>query len=459
MRKLPKRKGISLGTVTMLMVTSIVVLFCGWLFPRLLGNMDDVHFDAGDLAVAFDRSYRDITAGLSAVSTTAEPPPSHQVTWQTAPSQPSGSATSVAASTTALPTPAPTKASFQLTIGGSVQVDSAVQKAMSDKSGDRFADILAPISEETVGDFTLLTLENTIVSTEKVSNINAPAAMLSALRSNGFFAVCLGHANVLNSGIAGLSATQEALRAAEMLPYGAYASQQQRDAIAIEAVKGIPVALLSYQSELSSAGKKKASKDEQSFALVPPDLPVITSDILAAKSAGAQIVVVSLSWGKKGATAPTQAQRELAQAVADAGADVIIGTGSGALQPVEVLTANRGNGRKSQTLCAYSMGNLFSNDRNKRISISGILLHARLTYDAATAAVTFDQLSYTPTYVWRGKKDGKNAYAVLPSDRPAPEYVDKEQRNVMERSLALVQEVMIPTPVAQRSPGNIFFAE
>lgn len=233
-----------------------------------------------------------------------------------------------------------------------------------------------------------------------------------------------------------------------MTPYGVYASQQERDSLTLVEVNGISVALLSYQNELTSSGKRQTTDEEQAFVIASQQLPVIADDIAKVRQAGAKVVVVSLCWGKAGATAPTSTQTELAQGIADAGADIILGTHSGTLQTVEILTADRGDGKYHPVLCAYSLGNLFTYDREKRTTLASILLRSDVVYDPATGCVAFDNLSYTPTYSWRGKEDDVTRYRVILNDgQTYPDYVDDTQKGVMERCLTLVNDVMADTPV------------
>jgi poly-gamma-glutamate synthesis protein (capsule biosynthesis protein) len=240
-----------------------------------------------------------------------------------------------------------------------------------------------------------------------------------------------------------------------MTSYGAYASPQERNHPRLIDINGVSVSLLSYQSDLSSTGKKKLSKDEQAFALAPPTLPTVTADVESARASGAQVIIASLCWGKKGASSPSQSQRELAQAFAEAGVDIILGTHSGTVQTVEVFTVKRGDGQASQALCAYSLGNLFTHNRENRATISGVLLHANITYDLTKRTVSFDHLTYSPTFVWRGKEEGKTLYRVLVSDMPPPAYVQEEQLNLMNRCLTLVRETMEGTPVSLRKADEV----
>ena len=434
-RRRRARRRISLGTVVMLLLT-IVVLggFCA-LLPRLTG-VTDVRTNAAELAVAIDQSLSQLAAsGVSLVGPTPQAsvlPPSELAT-----------ATPTAAAPTAQP-----EQRFTLCAAGSIQINSNVQKALTDDGTYRFDILFDDLAGDLVADLSIATLENNVIPSAKLSDSNIPVDVLAPLRATGVNALCLGYYGALNGGISGLVETQQAVSDAGMTPYGVYASQQQRDSLTLMDVNGISVALLSYQNELTSSGKRQTTDEEQAFAIAAQQLPVITDDITKVRQAGAKVVVVSLCWGKEGATAPTSTQTELAQGIADAGADIILGTHSGTLQTVEILTANRGDGRYHPVLCAYSLGNLFTYDREKRSTLASILLRSDVVYDPATDCVAFDNLSYTPTYSWRGKEDGVTRYRTLLNDgQTYPDYVDDTQRGVMERCLTLVNDVMADTPV------------
>ncbi|NLV59615.1 MAG: hypothetical protein GXY67_12735 [Clostridiales bacterium] len=437
MIKRRRRRGISLGTVVMLTLTGLVILGCFWLFPKLIGNVD-LQFDARQLAVSIDQSFRstnDSTVRRVNINTPA------------------------LAAAQITPSPvlvtAPEKLSFSLTATGSININKAVQKALTDRSGYRFSILFESLKSEINADLSIATLENTSIETEKLTDNNIPIAAVSAIAEGGINCLSLGYDGIFNGGISGLQATQEAVNSVGMTSYGVYASPRERSNPRILEVGGVSVALLGYQSDLSTTGKKKLSKEEQAFALAPPTLPTVVADVASARALGAQVIIASLSWGKKGASSPSQSQRELALAFAQAGVDIILGTHSGTVQTIELFDVYRGEGQQSQALCAYSLGNLFTYDRDNRSLISGILLHANVTYDLTSRTVSFDRLAYSPTYVWRGKEDGKTLYRVLISDMPPPSFVQEDQLDVMNRCLALVQETMAGTPIRLRKADEV----
>jgi poly-gamma-glutamate synthesis protein (capsule biosynthesis protein) len=77
---------------------------------------------------------------------------------------------------------------------------------------------------------------------------------------------------------------------------------------------------------------------------------------LAAARRVADVVVVSIHWSHDFWQAPRSEERDRARFLVENGADVVLGHGPHVLHPVERLMSPRG-----QALCAYSLGNLVSN--------------------------------------------------------------------------------------------------
>ena len=86
--------------------------------------------------------------------------------------------------------------------------------------------------------------------------------------------------------------------------------------------------------------------------------PQVLEDIAAAREQ-ADVVVVCPHWGTEYSTKPSSYQEQFALQMAEAGADVIIGTHPHVVQPVEWIEAENGG----RTLCFYSLGNYVSTQK------------------------------------------------------------------------------------------------
>jgi hypothetical protein len=442
MRKRRRRThGISLGTIVSLTLLGLVIAGCVFLFPKLMGSIDD-RVDAQSVSVAIGASLRSLRG-----ETEAPVSFSPEVTPATAPPL------EIAAYATPTPTAPPESTrQFTITAAGSLSIDKDIRQTCTGADGYAFAPVFAQLTALLQDDLNVATLENLTVANEKLTSVNMPADALNAIHAAGFNVLCTGFPSALSLGMSGLAETLGAISTAGMTPYGIYQSDEARNHVVTLQTNHMMVALLSFQDELSSTSQKQTSAKEQAYAIAPLTLPTIATEVTAARAAGAQIVIVSLCWGKVGASTPTGTQRELAQGIADAGADIILGTHSGAVQTVELLSATRADGTTHSTLCAYSLGYLLDSDRSNRDSVSGMLLHIGMTYDLALDTLTFDSLTYTPTYIWREKIEGKTAYRVIPSNAQPPEAMGNGQRDVMERSLALVRDRLAGSAVTEAQP-------
>lgn len=437
MRYRRTRPGVSAGTMATLVVLALVAVGCAMLFPKLLGQVEQ-RVSPQQVGVALEKSFSTFSD-----SVLGQPTATPQTAMVTAPPLETAPAGGAAA------TPVPVQR-LTLTAAGEISIDRDIQTACTTDAGYNFGFLFEQINGSVTGDIALATLQNIVVSEDKLTDINMPSAAVSAVAGGGFNVICTGFYGALDGGLQGLGNTLSLIEQNGMLPYGTYLSADQRTRVVTREVNGLTVAFLSFQGELSATGKKATTKEEQSFVFAQLTLPAITAEISAAHAAGAKIVVVSLCWGREGAQEPTKLQTELAQGIADAGADIILGTNPGVLQPVEILSSTRADGTQHQTLCAYSLGSLINSDRADRSVISSALLHINMRYSQQTDALTFETITYSPVYIWRGKYNGKTAFQPVISNAAPPSYMDADQQGVMERSLTDVRGIFANSLIQER---------
>lgn len=440
-----KGRGFSIGTMVMLALTAVVLVGMISVLTRLAGDatvtLDTTKMlEALKLDGIFEVSFHDIPL-LGATET------------PTVPSAPTPAPTSDAS--TPLPTQAPSPTpsaggSIRLTIGGSVCVETNVRQSGYYKDSKKYDldEVLSLLKAELTGDITLVTFENLVYAEGKVSELVAPPAALHMLKANGVRAINLGFAKALDKGVNALAQTVQSAQDEGLTVLGAYAQESgERSSIRIEEHGGVKVALLHYTDQLSSAAKKKLSGKEWMLSVSENAV----SDIVKARQMGADAVIVSLSWGKSGASSVTKAQKTLAQQLADAGADVIVGAGSHVIQPAVWLKGKDGK----ETLCCYSLGSLLGDSRSDA-GVAGMLLQLTINVDAA-GRVTMPVTAYTPTYIWRYKQDGAYHYRVVASDGPAPDGMDSAQQTSRARALKNVEKYLgeeSPLSLRIRLSGN-----
>lgn len=193
---------------------------------------------------------------------------------------------------------------------------------------------------------------------------NAPQQLGLDLVTLGFDIVNIANNHMLDMGTQGLSDTMDFWHTQPVLLLGAFYDTE--DAAALRTIRtddGITIAMLSYTYGTNGIVKKASS---------PIDIPYIDSERIEREIRNAReasdFVIVSVHWGLENTHTPTDEQRSLAQCMADAGADVIIGHHSHSIQPVEWIETDRG-----RTLCAFSLGNFISGMARPMNAVGGFL--------------------------------------------------------------------------------------
>ena len=243
---------------------------------------------------------------------------------------------------------------------------------------------------------------------------STPGECAEALYRAGFRVFSLSNNHTYDKGAVGIAAT---LRFWETMPEdvittGLWKGEVDYGRIPIQTVDGVKIAYLSYTEHTN--GIPRNSKMTANI-IYTSQQDVMEQQVRAARQE-ADFVVVGVHWGVEDSHNITQAQRTLAQSLADWGADVIIGTHPHVLQDAEWRTAADGR----NVFVAYSLGNFLSTqskpdqligavltldleqtvepDGSVRCAVRGPKLHVTVThYDAGKSNVrTYLFRDYTP---------------------------------------------------------------
>lgn len=439
-------RGVSLGTVCMLAITVAVSGLSAVILPRLLGK--------ADFSMMVDGTLSALTLDDALPVLALNDIPIGEVHHTPAPSSaPTASARLATPSPVPTATPVP-GGTVTLTIGGSVNIDDAIRKSAyySESKKYDFTEMMMLLKDEMASDLTLLTLENITLDSDKVSANNAPSAVMDMLADAGVDILALGYPKAYDKGQAGLAATVEAARERGMTTIGAYLTENEANTLCMVMVDHVQVAFLHYTETISTTGQKAINADARSYALptmyINGAAAAMLSDVRKAREAGADVIIVSLNWGTVSASKPTAAQKEVAQQLAEAGADVIVGAGSRVVQPITWLTSRQEDGSIRHTLCAWSLGSLL-NESRKDGNVLGMLLQLQISFDGDS--LSFEKVCYTPTYIWRYKQDGQYYYRIAVSDQPAPDGMSDEQAGYMEKALRNLKKYLGDSPVTLRT--------
>lgn len=177
---------------------------------------------------------------------------------------------------------------------------------------------------------------------------NTPSDMIPSLIDAGFNMATGSNNHTLDMGTRGVynSVNYWNEYKDDIFFTGMFESQEHRDTIPILEKNGMTFSVLSY-----TYGTNGIFPEEPYFVNYF-DADLITDDVERAKEVS-DFVIVAAHWGDEHAYFPNQMQLDYAQLFADLGVDVVLGTHSHTIQPVEWLTGEDGN----ETLIIYSLGN------------------------------------------------------------------------------------------------------
>ncbi|MEW6439887.1 MAG: CapA family protein [bacterium] len=199
-----------------------------------------------------------------------------------------------------------------------------------------------------------------------VPNFNAHPLLARALREAGWDAASTANNHALDRALNGIDRTIDALRAGGLPFAGTYRSNEIVDLdgddypdnspyISLE-VEGMRVAFVAFTKPLNGVSPELGGPDLDRQVVRVEDDPerALQSVARARNESGADLVIVSTHWGVENTATVSPFQRELAQALADAGADVVLGHHPHVLQPAQKLVATDGR----ETVVFYSLGNI-----------------------------------------------------------------------------------------------------
>lgn len=269
--------------------------------------------------------------------------------------------------------------------------------------------LVAPILER--GDWVIGNLETPVAGEDLdgfsgFPRFNAPVELLDELRDAHFTILSTANNHSLDRGRTGLFRTMENVRERGMIPIGTAASEEEGAEITVVSREGISLAFLSYTYGINGARQGSIPSYLVNFI----DEPRMIEDIARAREK-ADVVVLSLHWGREYAREPDRAQRRLAKRLVAAGADVILGHHTHVLQPYEWIEAERRRG-----VVIYSLGNFISNQSSchRPYTEFGAIFEVTFRRESPDHTVEIIGAEALPTWVFRPWTTHRRHYYVVP---------------------------------------------
>ncbi len=209
---------------------------------------------------------------------------------------------------------------------------------------------------------------------------NASPLLLKGLKNVGFDILEVANNHALDEGETGLLATLQEIENQNLCYIGASKDLNNKDFIKFIEYKKVKIALLNFTLKLNEKN------------LIPKYLyyipntfnreKIISSNIEKAKKMGAEFIIVFIHWGREYHRMPMKKDRDLALNLCLNGADMIIGSHSHVIQPMEVVYTRDNTIVSSyeqdtkEHLIVYSLGNFITHQRG--MAKFGMMLNFKL---------------------------------------------------------------------------------
>lgn len=258
---------------------------------------------------------------------------------------------------------------------------------------------------------------------------NTPKEFLEGLRFADFDILSTANNHSYDRSERGVLSTLKHIKDYGFESVGSYSSKSSRDSVKVFEKNGIKFALLSYTYGVNLYH----IPDEKSYLVNRINRRIIKSDISKHRSNGADVVILFFHFGLEYAKQPNSYQREVVEKSIQFGADVIIGSHSHSLQPIEYFKTK--DGKLDSGFVAYSLGNFISNQR-WRYSDGGAVLNFTITKNIFTGKISLGRVRFLPIWVYKGNTENGSEYIVLPCElavaETTPSYLSSSDVSLMK---------------------------
>jgi len=361
----------------------------------------------------------------------------------------------VTPSPTATPEPTPTPAPVIATIlaAGDVVMHDAVIRSGKISDGEYnynyIFDRVKPYIEE--ADYSIVSFEAACVESDKNYTgyplFNAPPAIISAFSYAGFDMVNNANNHCLDRGLKGLLESREIIKQKNLQVIGTF-SDASEPRYNIQDVNGIKIGFLAYTYGCNM-NENRLTEEERNIHLSLIDKEKIKKEI-ETLSPLVDLVVVLMHWGVEYRVEPTGEQKELANMMFEAGADIILGSHPHVVEASEIIETDGGT-----KYIIYSMGNFLSNQigddksspRNNDLTQESVMVSIKVEKDLESNKVRILSVKHIPAWVYRYRENDIYKYSIIPIPSlddeifsTADEKLSEKLKNSYERTMKKMQD-------------------
>lgn len=294
-------------------------------------------------------------------------------------------------------------------VGDITMSDALVADALQDDGSYDFTSCFLNVASLLCdSDLTVGNLELTFSGSPYGGNTySAPESLAATLKTFGFDILETANSKSLAGGISGLRATIDLLRGNGIEPLGTYGTQAERDAgqVLLKEVNGIRIAFFAFTKGFD--GMSIPSGSEYCANLLYTDYDTVYEDVAEAeilsvieeaRALEPDAMVAMVHWGSEYRMTVSETQKEIADLMFRNGVDVILGSHSHMVGPMESRTVETADGIEKEVFVAYSLGNFLASD-TEPYTQSSVVLNLEFTKNLDTGETTISNVDYVPVYL------------------------------------------------------------
>lgn len=325
-------------------------------------------------------------------------------------------------------------------MGGDVLIhDRVIARASNGDNTYDFSPYFSLFGDVFVADLNIVNLENPVDVRKDNSDLtgypqfNCPREILDSLVDIGVDLCVTANNHSLDRGFNGITASLENVRGAGLETVGTYITEEEANSFYIKEINGIKIGVLAYSTfgfKMQKANAYQMNDIDYKYDAIVNE---VLADVQAIREAGAEFVICSLHGGVEYSDEPQKMQERVAEAICQGGVDVLMGTHSHCVQPIDLIEVER-NGVQTDALIIYSLGNLFANQKglNRPKTQQGMIVSVKVERGEDGMVRLVDSF-YMPTYCYADNqtKDYDAFMRLVPMAECAlaetqPEYIIEE---------------------------------
>lgn len=338
-------------------------------------------------------------------------------------------------------------------VGDIMMYDTQIKDGQVDETTYDFSKAFGAVMAQTISpDLTVGNLELNFLgyapytgSPQGPTYFNSPEILASNLADIGFDILQTANTYSIVNGIGGLQSTINFLNQASIDHVGTHSTDPALSGsggVVLRDVNGIKIAFIGFTKGLNGftlPPNNMYSVDllytDYNTAYEQVNVTAITDRIEAAKATEPDVIVAMLHWGSEYDLTISKTQEEIRDLMFKNGVDVILGSHTHVVGPMEMVEVKTNDGEEKECFVAYSLGNFYS-DMTKPYTQESVILNMEFTKDGKTGDTVISDVNYVPLYILdRGEDTTGTRFEVLPIRKAIASSTVEEYEDVMNTAI------------------------